>query len=139
MWRLIQNFMSKGLSLIELLISVTLISVSILAIYLALIYAVEVNKKAKNLALAYQISNQEMETIRNTPFESLTNVTDGDFLSDSATQLAQLNSGDGDLTIQDYEGDENTKKVIVEVNWSDNDGTQNVTFTTLVSKYGINN
>src|SRR3990167_8497230 len=129
----------SGLSLIELLISITLIGVSILAIYGAIIYGINVNRKAKNLSLAYQIANQEMETIRNSAFSDLTNRTAADFISDSAAELTKLNSGDGDLTIQNYAADENIKEVTVEVSWSEQDGVKNVTFSTLVSLYGINN
>lgn len=127
----------SGVTFIELIIAVSVLSIGILGLYLVIIFGIGVNRQAKNLALSYEIANKEIETIRNTSYSDLVNQTDGNFYSDES-DLSQLPSGDGKLTIENYEGSDKVKKIIVTVTWQEQNATKNTTLTTLATEGGIN-
>ena len=127
----------SGVTFIELIIAVSVLSIGILGLYLVIIFGIGVNRQAKNLALSYEIANKEIETIRNTAYSDLTNQTDGNFYSDS-TDLSKLPSGSGKLTIENYEGSDKVKKIIVTVTWQEQNVTKTTTLTTLAAEGGIN-
>ena len=128
---------NKGLTLVELIIAVAVLSVGLLSLYLVVIYGIKINRQAKILSLSYEIANKEMETIRNTPFANLINQTNGNFLSDSASDIAKLNAGNGLLTIRNYDGTSTIKEIIIKVNWTDNGESKTTTLTTLSTSGGI--
>lgn len=127
----------KGLTLVEMLITVAIIGIAIITLYLVFIYGIKINQQAKHLALAYQIANQEMETIRNTLFTDLVNQTEGNFYSDSSVDLAKLDNGQGTLTIRNYQEDEDIKEIIINVTWNERGMIKTVTLTTLATSGGI--
>lgn len=127
----------KGVTLIELLISIAVIGIAIISIYLALIYGIKVSQKAKYLSLSYQIANTEIETIRNTPFSNLINQTNGAMLSNSTANLAKLKNGQGTLTISDYNSDSKIKEITVKITWTENNATKTTQISTLATEGGI--
>lgn len=127
----------SGVTFIELIIAVGVLTVGILTLYLVIIYGVSINRKSKNLALSYEIANREMETVRNTPYANLINQTDGNFYSGN-TDLDKLPSGTGALTIENYQDSDEIKKIIVEVSWQELSIIKTTTIVTLATVGGIN-
>ena len=129
---------NKGVTFMELIVAVSVLSIALLALYAVMTYGIRINRQSKSLAVSYEIANKEIETVRNTPFANLTNQTAGSFYSDSATDLARLSGGYGTLTIRDYGGSDKIKEIIVNVIWTDTDQTKTTTVTTLAAEGGLN-
>jgi prepilin-type N-terminal cleavage/methylation domain-containing protein len=128
---------NRGVTFIELIIAVSVLSIGILGLYLVIIFGIGVNREAKYLALSYEIANREIETVRNTSFTDLVNQTDGNFYSGNA-DISKLPSGSGTLTIENYEGNDKIKEIIVKVTWQEQNTTKTTTVTTLATEGGIN-
>lgn len=122
--------MRKGFSLIELLVTLAVISIAILAIYEVFLFTLKTTRQARNVTYAYQAAEEEREIIKNTAFSSLVNQSGGSFL-DQTQSLSRLPDGQGQLTIEDYNGDSKVKKILVRVLWLESNGTKEYTLTTL--------
>jgi prepilin-type N-terminal cleavage/methylation domain-containing protein len=129
---------SRGVTLIEVLISIAVIGIAFASIYLSFVYGIKTNIKAKNLTLSNQIVNKEMESVHQIPFSDLVNQTDGAFYLDLSTDLSKLNDGHGYLTIRNFGSDTKVKEIIVEVTWTEDAITKTTTAATLVTDGGIN-
>jgi len=132
------NKKNRGVSLVELIVAIGVISIAILSLYYAILYGIKVNNQAKHLTLSYEIASKEMETVRSTPFANLANQTNGNFYSDSSADLAKLSGGQGKLTIRDYNGSSSIKEIIVTVNWNENGNAKTTILNTLATSGGIN-
>jgi prepilin-type N-terminal cleavage/methylation domain-containing protein len=129
--------MKKGLTLIEILVAVSITAIIVLSLYGALVYGMAINLKTKHKAIAYHAASQEMEILRNTPFSTLTNQTDGPFIGE-VDDLDKLPSSLGKLTIENYGGSSDIKKVTIKVIWQEKGGQKEVQLVTLISKGGLN-
>lgn len=120
-----------GLSIIELLFSLALISI-MLVLYQVSLNTLKLNEVAKDREIALSIANAKMQELRSTVYNSLP--VSGSF---SDSQLSLLSSGSGAITITNY--NDNVKQVVVTVQWH-RPGTQNnstVSLTTLMTSGGI--
>jgi|GEM_PF-1218988 len=129
---------NQGTTLLELIIAVSVFSISLLTLYMVIIYGITVNRQAKNLAMSYEVASKEVETIRNTPYAALVDQTDGNFYSDSTADLVKLPDGQGKLTIENYNDNDKIKKITVIVTWTDKGQTKTTTMSTLATEGGIN-
>ena len=129
--------MKRGLTLIEILVAVSITAVTLLALYGVLTYGMRISLRTKHKTIAYHAASQEMEILRATPFSSLTNQTDGPFIG-TVFDLNKLPSSQGKLTIENYEGSTEIKKVTIRVLWQEGGSQKEATLVTLISKGGLN-
>jgi hypothetical protein len=124
---------SEGMSLIEVAVSIFLIFVLFLT-YVAALNTVALVKKNNLADLAYHVANKQMESLRQIPFNSLSNTTNAP-ISDS--MLSKIPSGAGSYTISDYSSMTGVKEIVITINW--NDGTaKSVVVRSLAGLGGIN-
>jgi hypothetical protein len=120
-----------GISLIEVVVSIFMIFV-LVVFYASALNTVALNRKLRYENLAYHIANKQMETLRNTSYNSLP--PNGVIVD---TQLSQIPSGAGSFTVTDYPGYSGVKEIVVTVTW--NDGINKQTeLKTLAGLAGIN-
>lgn len=125
------NKKQSGFSIIEVPITLLIIAV-MLIIYGAASNSVNLNRNSKDEDLANHIAVSEMEDLRSGGYAGVP--VSGSF---SHSLLNQLPSGSASLTSSDYNSD--TKQVTVTVTWQEpgNTAAHNVSYTTLINKYGI--
>ena len=122
----------KGLSLIEVIISMFLIFV-LFVLYLAAMNVVALTKKTNYENIASHIASEQMEILRETPFDELP-----DSGTISNTLLSKIPSGAGSFTVADDRYKTGMKEIKVTVTWNDNSGSKQVTIQTLAGTGGIN-
>ncbi len=122
----------RGSSLIEMIVVILIV---LILFDLAILEAQSLIlvRKQQYEDIAYHIANKEMESLRATSFDSLTNSSG----SISDTQLNLIPSGSGTFTIADYSGYSDLKQLIVTVTWNDG-SSKSVTLNTLALKGGLN-
>jgi hypothetical protein len=125
---------NKGLSLIEALVAISLLMVMIF-IYSTFINLIKLNSANEDTSSAIFLASQEVEIIKQLSFSELTNRENAAFIGD--VDLNVLTNGQGKLTIQDFLGDSNIKKVDVVIEWQRMDATNNINVSTLISLYGL--
>ena len=109
----------KGLSLIEIIISVALMSLILLMIT-PVLFLEKTNKSIGYLVLANQIASRKMEELKQLPFANLpangtTTISDPDILN--------LPNGEGFIFTEDYESTSSLKHITVLINWKSGEST----------------
>ena len=129
-----------GLSLIEVLISMLLISVLFVLFQSALNSVILVRQTSKE-DLAYHVASKEMEALRGVSYASLTNANSVTCTSDPGDPISQmLGQIQGSCVYSvtsDYGGMSGVKQITVTVSWTDRILKQ-VTVQTLAGSGGIN-
>ena len=123
----------KGFSLIEVLIAVFILGIVSLTLISVFIYGFNVVYKTKQIALATQIAQEEVEVIRNMNFDDILSL-DSSFSHDS---LSELVNGVGTLSLQDGPGID-IKKLTVSVTWNYRGTTQKKDVVTFITREGVN-
>jgi Tfp pilus assembly protein PilV len=121
----------QGTSLVEVILCMFMLTV-LLVLYASALNTVALTRKLRYENLAYHIANKQMETLRNTGYDSLPasgNIVDA--------QLAQIPAGAGTFTTAAYPGYGGVKQIIVTVTWTDPSAKQ-VELRTLAGTGGIN-
>lgn len=121
----------SGYTLMEVIVALAIVLV-MLVIFGGAVSTIPLTKTARNQNVAYHIAAKKIEELRNTAFASLPG--SGPF-SDSA--LSELPGSTGTLTIVNYESSTAIKHVTVQVSWSENATSRNVTLDTLISASGL--
>lgn len=124
-------FVEQGMSLIEVIISMFLLSV-LLVFYVSALNVVATTRKLKYENLAYHVANKQMEELRLTPFSFLPpsgNISD--------PLLSQIPLGSGNFTVTNDNNFTGLKDITVTVNWNDGVAKQ-VQFLTRAGSGGIN-
>jgi prepilin-type N-terminal cleavage/methylation domain-containing protein len=103
----------KGFSLIEIIISIALMSLILLMITPVLFFE-KTNQQMDYLVLASQIASRKMEELKQLPFANLpangtTTISDPDILN--------LPNGQGFIFAEDYEPTGSLKHIAVLINW----------------------
>lgn len=114
----------KSSSLLELLITIIIITVGVIVIARAFIVSLSATGDIRNVAVALNIASAKMEEIKNTPF---TNLVDSGPAPDP-------NFPDFDLTVDVAEG-QNPMRVEARVAWDVKGGEANIVLTTQVADY----
>ena len=127
----------KGTTIVEVLVAIAVLTIGLLALYEAIISGMRFNLKAKHRSIAYNVSSQEREILRGTSFASLNNQTEGAFLG-TVSGLDKLPQGVDKLTIENYEGSSDIKKITIKVQWQESKQSKEVKITTLIYKEGLN-
>lgn len=103
----------SGMSLVEVIITMFMISV-LLVLYVAALNTVAQTKKLRFENLAYHIASKQMEELRNVAQASLPasgTITD--------PMLSQLPTGSADYAVSDYPGFSGMKEISIIVRWND--------------------
>ena len=121
----------NGFSLIEIVLSLFVI-LAIITILLTTTATLRTSRNSNLQSLATEIESRQMETLRNTSYDSLpasgtTSFTD--------SNLAKLPSSTATQTIADYGTD--IKQVTLSVSWQESGINKNVKMDTLIYKYGL--
>jgi prepilin-type N-terminal cleavage/methylation domain-containing protein len=131
MKKALNNRSQLGMSLIEVIITMFMISV-LLVLYTAALNTVAVTKKLRYENLAYHIASKQMEELRAMPFASLSG---SGTISDP--MVSQLPSGSALYTVSGYPSFFGMQEIIVTVNWNDGQAKQFI-LKTLAGSGGIN-
>ena len=116
--------LKRGLTLIEILISLALLSVGIISITSAFSTGISASGDSENVATALNIAQKKMEVIKNTAFA---NISNGSAAADPI--FTGFNTSVNAATGQ------NPMQVNVTVSWRAKDGNTSITLTTLVANY----
>ncbi|MGE5540800.1 MAG: type IV pilus modification PilV family protein [Bacillota bacterium] len=120
--------MTRGFSLVEVVISLFIIGVTIM-LASEMLTLMSLSRHAKDQALALSIARNEISTLRAAGYDTLP--ASGSF---SDTQLSSLPNGTGALSVVDY--NDQTKQISATVSWLESNATSSVSMTTLVTKTG---
>jgi len=126
----------RGFSLIEVLITIFILAVVLTTLVSAFIYGFNLLSRTKQIALASQICQEEIENVRNLPFDTI--LTLG--TSFSHPRLNDLLEGQGFLTIEGVLEDtqDNIKKVTASVRWKNKGRNMRKDIVTYITREGIN-
>lgn len=121
--------MKKGFSLIEILVTIGILSLMIV-VYQAVLGNVYLTRSVQDKDVALKIATYKIEELRALGYSSLPG--SGSF---SDTLLTSLPSGTASMTITDYNA--KVKQVVVTVGWTPQNSTaRSVSLTTLVTDTG---
>jgi prepilin-type N-terminal cleavage/methylation domain-containing protein len=125
-----------GFTLIEVLITIFILAVVLMTLVSAFIYGYNLLSRTKQVSLATQIAQEEIETIRNMPYDNIL------ALGSSFTneRLSDLFNGQGVLAIEAVPGDTsgNIKKITASVRWKFKGQQMRKDIVTYVTREGIN-
>lgn len=128
----------RGAILLELLLSLSILTVVIVGLLAALLSATELHLKSQRQAVATTLASQELEILRGRPLASLTNQTSGPLIGSPLPALSQLPVGNASLTISDYQTDPQLKQIVVEISFREGSRRVFLTFATLIGAGGLN-
>lgn len=128
----------RGVIILELLMATALIGVTVIAIYLALIYGRTSLIRANHQTVASQFASQELERLRSLTYDQITVPYNGPLLS-GVTIADQLPEGSGSLTINEVANVNSLKEAVVTITWTERGQSRTVSQTSLFSANGLNN
>lgn len=112
------KFKKNGFSLIEILISISIL-VTILAVILPVWNFELINKKIQNINIASRIATSKLEELKNSKFSDLPNEGSINF---THPDLSKLNQGLGMIEVKNYQNNnsETLKEIKIQIMWQDN-------------------
>jgi type IV pilus assembly protein PilV len=117
----------EGFTLIEIMITLVILSIGIFALAGLQVSAIKGNAFSKRMTAAVSIANQKLEQIKDTAYANI--------LSESSTQITQSNlQFTRQVTVTNNSPLANTKTVNVTVTWSDGSNSHSVPITTIFSQ-----
>ncbi len=122
-----------GFTLIEALVTIMILAVVLIALFSCFIYGFTVISRMKQASIATQCIQEELELIRNMPFNDILSL-DSSFTNES---LPLLDDSSGILSLEDSGGDD-IKKLTVSVIWSYKGRQIRRDLVTFVTRKGIN-
>jgi type II secretory pathway pseudopilin PulG len=122
-----------GFSAVEALVAMTVLAVMLLTLISVLLYGYGAVAQARQTALATQIVQRQVETVRTLPFDSIAAL--GSAFSDSS--LAGLMGGTGFMAVESGPGVD-IKKVTVGVRWTYRGAVRDKKIVTYMTRKGIN-
>jgi type IV pilus assembly protein PilV len=116
-----------GFTLIEIMITLVILSIGLTALAGLQVSAIKGNTFSKRMTAAVSIANQKLEQIKDTAYANI--------LSESSSQITQSNmSFTRQVTVTNNSPLANTKTVNVTVTWSDGSNSHSVPITTIISQ-----
>ncbi|MCS6789323.1 MAG: prepilin-type N-terminal cleavage/methylation domain-containing protein [Patescibacteria group bacterium] len=117
-WFKINFKKNKAFSLIEILISISLLTI-ILAIIIPIWNFELINKKNQNINVASRIASSQLEELKNLKFNNLPNEGSINF---NHPDLSKLNQGTGIIYVENYQTGTNQtlKQIKIQIIWKDN-------------------
>jgi type IV pilus assembly protein PilV len=123
----------RGFTLMELLVALVVLTTGLFALVGLLNTATRQNRTSQNLTTAVVLAEQKLEVFKNTPFTSLSLVTDqadpGNPLNGAGLQGGIFNRY---WTIKNYSP--NVYQVTLTISWTDQLGSRSYSFDTLIAK-----
>ena len=123
----------EGLTYIEVLVTMVILAVVLIALLSCFLHGFNVISRMKQMAMATQSIQEELELIRNMPFNDILTL-DSSFTNES---LSLLDDSTGAVNVEDSLGDD-IKKLTVSVFWSYRDVQMRKDVVTYVTRKGIN-
>jgi len=123
----------EGLTYIEVLVTMVILAVVLIALLSCFLHGFNVLSRMKQMAIATQAIQEELELIRNMSFNDILTL-DSSFTNES---LSFLEDSTGAVNVEDSIGDE-IKKLTVSVFWSYRDMQMRKDVVTYITKKGIN-
>jgi type IV pilus assembly protein PilV len=122
-----QVSIEDGFTLIEIMITLVILSIGLTALAGLQISAIKGNTFSKRMTAAVSIANQKLEQIKDAAYANI--------LSESSTQITQSNMRfTRQVTVTNNSPLANTKTVNVTVTWSDGSNSHSVPITTIISQ-----
>jgi type IV pilus assembly protein PilV len=122
-----QVSIEDGFTLIEIMITLVILSIGLTALAGLQVSAIKGNTFSKRMTAAVSIANQKLEQIKDTDYANI--------LSESSTQITQSNMRfTRQVTVTNNSPLANTKTVNVTVTWSDGSNSHSVPITTIISQ-----
>ena len=129
----------EGFTLIEVLVTMMILSGVLTALLSCFIYGLNIISRMKQTAIATQIIQEELEDIRDKTYDEIVSLG----TSFENARLDQLSSqsgceeASGGVAVESSEGDD-IKKVTVTVQWTYRGRTQREDLVTFITREGIN-
>ncbi len=123
----------EGFTLIEVLVTIMILAVVLIALFSCFIYGFTVISRVRQASIATQCLQEQLELIRNMPFNDILSL-DSSFTNES---LPLLEDSSGILSLEDSGGDD-IKKLTVSVIWSYKGRQLRRDIVTFVTRKGIN-
>jgi len=123
----------KGFSLIEVLIAIFILGVVSVTLISVFIYGFNVVFKTRQVSMATQIAQEEVELVRNMNYDDIL-LLGSTYTHDS---LSELVNGAGALSIESGPGDD-IKKLTVSVTWDYQGTIMRKDVVTFVTREGVN-
>jgi type II secretory pathway pseudopilin PulG len=123
----------QGLTYIEVLVTMVILAVVLIALLSCFLHGFNVLSRMKQVAIATQAIQEELELIRNTSFNDIL-ALDSSFTNES---LSLLEGSSGVINLEDSLGDD-IKKLTVSVLWSYRDRQMRKDVVTFITKKGYN-
>jgi len=122
----------EGFSLIEVLIAMTVLGIMTMTLIGVLVHGFSLLSRTKQVTLATQICQEQVELIRNKPFDGIVNLGPT-YTNDKLTSLL---NGQGTQTLETSVGTD-IRKLTVSVSWSFRGLTLRKDVVTLITRSGI--
>ncbi len=122
-----------GFTFIEVLITMLILGVVLIALLSCFIYGFSILSRMRQMTIATQSIQEELELIRNMPFNNILGL-DNSFTNEG---LSLLENSSGIISLEDSVGDD-IKKLTVSVLWSHRGRHMRRDVVTYVTKKGIN-
>ena len=123
----------EGLTYIEVLVTMVILAVVLIALLSCFLHGFNVISRMKQMAIATQSIQEELELIRNMPFNDILTL-DSSFTNES---LSLLEASTGAVNVEDSLGDD-IKKLTVSVFWSYREMQMRKDVVTYITRKGIN-
>lgn len=123
----------EGLTYIEVLVTMVILAVVLIALLSCFLHGFNVLSRMKQVAIATQAIQEELELIRNMSFNNILTL-ESSFTNES---LSLLEDSSGVISLEDSLGDD-IKKLTVSVLWSYRDKQLRKEVVTFITKKGIN-
>jgi prepilin-type N-terminal cleavage/methylation domain-containing protein len=123
----------KGFSLIEVLIAIFILGIVSVTLISVFIYGFNVVFKTRQVSMATQIAQEEVELVRNMNYDDIL-LLGSTYTHDS---LSELVNGAGALSIESGPGDD-IKKLTVSVTWDYQGTIMRKDVVTFITREGVN-
>jgi type IV pilus assembly protein PilV len=122
-----QVSIEDGFTLIEIMITLVILSIGLTALAGLQVSAIKGNTFSKRMTAAVSVANQKLEQLKDTDYANI--------LSESSTQITQSNMRfTRQVTVTNNSPLANTKTVNVTVTWSDGSNSHSIPMTTIISQ-----
>lgn len=129
----------EGFTLIEVLVTMMILSGVLTALLSCFIYGLNIISRMKQTAIATQIIQEQLEDIRDKTYDEIVSLGTS-FENDSLEQLSTQSGceeASGGIAVESSEGDD-IKKVTVTVQWTYRGRAQREDLVTFITREGIN-
>lgn len=130
----------KGFTLIEVLITAVVLAGALIALLSCFIYGYEIITRMKQVAVANQSIQEELEAIRDKTFDEILALDDS-FSNESLSRLGQCGGCSntvGTRTIEDTGIGDDIRKLTLTVQWTYRQQTLKKEIATFITREGIN-